>query len=263
MKQVNDLSGISYTCYSDVSRAGEQFIKDHGLSFILSGSMEAYDGESKHIYKAHDIVFYRRNTLMRFVKHPADKEPFAAVSVILDQELLMDFAKRKVELQGKDHSEKNVFKLEHDELLLGYFNGLLSWFDEKVSDDLVNLKKQEAILLLMRHQPFFKDLLFDFSTPGKIDLEAFMNSNFKFNVGLPQLAFLTGRSLASFKRDFEKIYKMSPSRWVWQRRLQEAYFMISSQSMRPKDVFLEVGFESLSHFSYAFKQHFGVNPSEV
>jgi len=32
---------------------------------------------------------------------------------------------------------------------------------------------------------------------------------------------------------------------------------------KPSDVYLDVGFEDLSHFSFAFKKHFGYNPSRI
>lgn len=32
---------------------------------------------------------------------------------------------------------------------------------------------------------------------------------------------------------------------------------------KPIDVCYEVGFENLSHFSYAFKKHFGYTPTEL
>jgi len=42
--------------------------------------------------------------------------------------------------------------------------------------------QQEAILLLLKLVPGIKNVLFDFSEPGKIDLEAFMEKNYHFNV---------------------------------------------------------------------------------
>jgi hypothetical protein len=36
-----------------------------------------------------------------------------------------------------------------------------------------------------------------------------------------------------------------------------AHFLITQQNKRPADIYLEVGFEALSHFSYAFKKQFG------
>jgi len=82
-------------------------------------------------------------------------------------------------------------------------------------------------------------------------------------VGMNRFAYLTGRSLATFKRDFDKIFHISPNRWLQQRRLQEAFYLIKEKGRKPSDVYIEVGFENLSHFSYSFKQNFGVTPSGV
>ncbi|MGY0037778.1 helix-turn-helix domain-containing protein [Pedobacter sp. NJ-S-72] len=90
-----------------------------------------------------------------------------------------------------------------------------------------------------------------------------MNKNFHFNVEMKRFAYLTGRSLATFKRDFEKIYQTSPNRWLQQRRLQEAYHLIREKGKTVSDVYLEVGFEDLSHFSFAFKKKYGMAPSKI
>lgn len=99
----------------------------------------------------------------------------------------------------------------------------------------------------MQTVPDIKNFLFDFSEPYKIDLERFMSHNYRFNLPIEKFAKLTGRSLAGFKRDFQKAFNTSPRNWLQEKRLTEVY--------------LELGFESLPHFSNAFKQMFGVTPS--
>jgi AraC-like DNA-binding protein len=63
-----------------------------------------------------------------------------------------------------------------------------------------------------------------------------------------RFAYLTGRSLASFKRDFQQVFNMSPGRWLHQRRLQEAHYLIMEKGTAPSDVYLEVGFADLPFF---------------
>jgi AraC-like DNA-binding protein len=82
-------------------------------------------------------------------------------------------------------------------------------------------------------------------------------------VQLQRFAYLTGRSLATFKRDFEKIFHLSPSRWLQQRRLQEAHYLIKEKGKAVSDVYLDLGFEDLSHFSFVFKKKYGVAPSKI
>jgi AraC-like DNA-binding protein len=156
-------------------------------------------------------------------------------------------------------------KLTADTLTNTYMASIVPYLHaEGINTDmLAGLKAKEAILLLLRLDPQLKNLLFDFSEPGKIDLEAYMNKHFNFNVEMKRFAYLTGRSLATFKRDFEKIFHTSPNRWLQQKRLNEAYYLIREKGKKPSEVYLEVGFEDFSHFSYAFKKAFGTPPSLV
>jgi AraC-like DNA-binding protein len=87
----------------------------------------------------------------------------------------------------------------------------------------------------MELQPELSGVFFDYGIPAKIDLEAFMNRNYRFNVRIDRFAYLTGRSLSAFKRDFQAIF----------------------------EIYIDLGFEALSHFSFAFKKLFGQTPTEL
>lgn len=57
---------------------------------------------------------------------------------------------------------------------------------------------------------------------------------------------------------------LTPSKWVWSRRLEAAREMIlASQNRSVSEVAITCGFNDFSHFSRAFKLHFGVPPSAV
>ena len=72
---------------------------------------------------------------------------------------------------------------------------------------------------------------------------------------------LTGRSLSGFKRDFQKTFGMPPRKWLQEKRLNEAKHLIEIKNKRPSSIYLDLGFESLSHFSQAFKKRFGKTPT--
>ena len=90
-----------------------------------------------------------------------------------------------------------------------------------------------------------------------------VNRNYRFNISVERFAYLTGRSLSVFKRDFEKIFHDTPSHWLVQKRLQEAYFLIEKKHEKPSAIYLDLGFEDLSHFSYTFKKLFGLAPKQL
>jgi AraC-like DNA-binding protein len=106
-------------------------------------------------------------------------------------------------------------------------------------------------------------VLANFEEPGKIDLAGYMQKNFMFNLPLEKFGYLTGRSLTTFKRDFLKAFNMTPQRWLTQKRLELAHYRFVERKARPIDVCYEVGFENLSHFSFAFKKQYGYAPSEL
>jgi AraC-like DNA-binding protein len=97
--------------------------------------------------------------------------------------------------------------------------------------------------------------------PGKIDLKDFMEKNYMFNLTAAKFGYLTGRSLTTFKRDFKITFNNTPEKWLTQKRLELAHYQIFEKKRRPSDVYLDVGFENLSHFSFAFKKQFGYNPT--
>ncbi len=125
------------------------------------------------------------------------------------------------------------------------------------------MKVKEAVLVFLGANPGLRQLLFDFSEPGKIDLAAYMNEHYQYNGDLQHFAYLTGRSLSTFKRDFEKIFHTTPSKWLLQKRLEDAHYLLKEKKLSASEVYLEVGFKDYSHFYVAFKKLFGMAPSMV
>ena len=106
-------------------------------------------------------------------------------------------------------------------------------------------------------------MLFDFNEPWKIDILDFMNRNYMCEMTLDELARYTGRSLATFKRDFRKLSDLTPEKWLIRKRLEVAYAMMKEGRRKIADVCAAVGFKNQSHFSTAFKRMYGVPPTAV
>ncbi len=258
--------GILYSCYFTRSREGEQFIPEHVFSFQIAGTLKINDGKKTYLFEQGDCRLSRRNHLAKFEKQPPEDGEFKSLSVYLDQETLREFSREfNVKAQKKAAADDAVIILNNHPVYQSFKESLFVYLqlpgEEKMK--LMRLKIKEAIQLMLMINPEVQDILFDFNEPGKINLEAFMNRNFHFNVDLNKFAYLTGRSLSTFKRDFEKLYNITPSRWLLQRRLQEAYFLIKEKGQSPSAVYMDLGFEDLSHFSYAFKKQYGAPPTLI
>lgn len=258
-------SPVASSCYTTLHREGEQFIPEFVFSYQVSGTMVMNDGQQSYTFHPGEYRLGRRNHLMKFQKIPPEGGEFKSLSVQLDQPFLRSISLEAGEVSTSAVTRPPVICLPPDPLFKNYFDSLPAYLPLHEKDDvlLVTLKLREAVLLLLKVDPTLKDILFDFSDPGKIDLEAFMHQNYHFNVPLQRFAYLTGRSLATFKRDFEKIFHITPSRWLLQRRLQEAHYLIREKGLHSADIYLDLGFEDLSHFSFAFRKQFGVAPTKI
>jgi AraC-like DNA-binding protein len=258
---------ILYSCYAHHSRDGEQFVPAHVFFYQLAGTLLLDEGSHTYALLPGSFQLLRRNHLMKFQKQlPADGSEFRSLSVALSQEVLRAIA-HEYGYPVASHQPPGaaVLPLPNHPLYQSYLASLRPYEQLAQPDHaaLLALKVREAVLVLLQVNPELRDIMFDFSEPGKIDLEAFMQKNFRFNVALSRFAYLTGRSLATFKRDFERLFHLSPSRWLVQRRLQEAHYLLREKGKAPSEVYLEVGFEDLSHFSFAFKKAYGLAPSKI
>lgn len=82
-------------------------------------------------------------------------------------------------------------------------------------------------------------------------------------VSLSDLAYLSGRSLSTFKREFQAIYNKPTFQWIRNRRLEKAKELLVSSGLSAIDVCFATGFENVAHFSKSFKKKYGVPPSDI
>ena len=253
----------SYIREEVIDHNHDPFVYEHVLGLIISGSVDFYTENKVVTYHAGTLSLLRKNQLAKAIKKPdGTKQTYTSINIFLSQEALKKFSlEYTIQADGIYTGEPKVL-LENDEFMKEYFNSLMPYFaqPEKLTQILTQVKTAEAIELLLRN-PALKNFLFDFSEPHKIDLEAYMNKHFSYNVPLAQFAKLTGRSLSTFKRDFQKLFKVTPEKWLQKQKLEQAHFLISQKNKRPSEIYLEVGFENLSHFSTAFKKQYGIIPS--
>lgn len=242
----------------------EQFIPDHVFLYIKKGALRFFDGNKSQTFKAGECGIARKNSLAKF-KLLDSKEEFQPIVFCFDAPFLQAFQlKHQIGISAANNTD-SIIKIRKTSLmnkfirsLQPYHKGLMQ-LDEAFED----LKYEELLIILLKNNPELSGLLFEFGMPEKINLEAFMNHNYTFNVNVQRFAFLTGRSLSAFKRDFKQIFNETPSHWLVKKRLGEAYFHLAEKKRRPSDIYLDLGFESLSHFSVAFKKQYGFTPSEL
>lgn len=242
----------------------EQFIPEHFFLYLIAGSMAVYDGNKELKIKAGDYGLARRNYLAKYNKTPIN-DRFEKIVIVFDQPFLKACQDEYQFYIDKESSPDAIIKIDKNPLIESFIKSLDPYFNKegKIEKDFHNIKRKELLLILLKQKPALKNIFFDFGKPEKLDLQEYMNRNYRFNVPLERFAFLTGRSLSAFKRDFQQTFNDTPGNWLMQKRLREAHFQINKKGKKPSDIYLELGFEDLSHFSFAFKKLFGHSPTSL
>ena len=258
---------IFFSYYFNNERSCTQMIHDHMLVYVYSGEIVLEEnGKQTVIYKG-ECAFLRRDNRVKMTKQPLGEEQFQAIFMIFKRNFLRDFYK-KLEKKGLpievEKHKPSVIKLPHATDIESLFHSMKPYFDsdKEPVKELMQLKLQEGVYSLLSIDKAFYPALFDFTEPWKIDILDYLEDNYMFDLSVEQIAGFTGRSLASFKRDFKKISDLSPQKWLIEKRLKVAHDKIRNENRKVSDVYLEVGFKNLSHFSNAYKRQFGNAPSK-
>lgn len=254
---------IKLSCYEDQFFKSDIMFDHHMLIWFISGETKIVQADATYFFKKGDIFLIPRNQLATIINYPKDGQPHKTVVMHLSTARLRTFY-AKLDVKPRAQDSQKIFLFNDHPLLESCLASLIPYFEmEELPGNIADLKITEAISILRSIDTGIDNVLANFEEPGKIDLASYMEKNFMFNLPLEKFGYLTGRSLTTFKRDFSKAFNMTPQRWLTQKRLELAHYQFVEKKRKPIDVCYEVGFENLSHFSYAFKKHFGYAPSEL
>ena len=254
---------IKLSTYEDKLFKTETVFEYHMLVWFISGETKIIQADQSYTFSSGDIFLIPRNQLATIINYPKDGLPHKAVVMHLTTERLKQFYSS---IDIKDQilrGQNKIYSFKNHPLLQSCLASLIPYFGMKESfpENIASLKIIESISILREIDKNIDSVLADFEEPGKINLINFMEKNYMFNMSLERFGYLTGRSLSTFNRDFRKAFQITPQRWLTQKRLELAYYHLTEKNKNPIDVFMEVGFEDLSHFSYAFKKQYGYAPS--
>lgn len=255
---------IKLSCYDDKLFKSEVLFHHHMLVWFISGETKIIQSEFTYVFGPGDIFLIPRNQLATIINYPKDGMPHKTVVMHLSTDRLRRFYSQ-LPVRTVPVASPKILSFHQHPLLQSCLASLIPYFDLKgpFPENIASLKIEEAIHIIRLIDETTDGVLANFDEPGKIDLVNFMEKNFMFNMPLEKFGYLTGRSLSTFNRDFRKHFHVSPQKWLTLKRLELAHYQLAEKKKKPSEIYLEVGFEDLSHFSYAFKKHFGYTPSQL
>lgn len=269
IRMIFNYNDIFFSFFYDDEAACIHRSREYAMNYVYSGEMVLDNGKEQiHVGKG-ECVFIPRDHHITLYKKACNGERYCGIFLNFTRQFLREmfgqFGKQPVSLSTPKFATGGAVKLPRTAEIASLFASMTPYFDPDVKpkDDFMNLKLQEGLLALLHIDECFASLLFDFNEPWKIDILDFMNRNYMYEFTLEEMAHYTGRSLATFKRDFKKISDLTPGKWLIRKRLEVAYARLKEEGTRIVDVSAEVGFKNPSHFSTAFKKQYGISPTSV
>lgn len=258
-------ANIFLTCTEEKYYSNELIVQKNTLIRIVSGEMRIILPDTTYILQKGDTIFFPRHEVAKVIKAPKDGKPYTSVAIYFTPDAIQQYHSRHETRPVAQFVKTGIRVMEPHPLLESLFSSLIPYFQLKneLPLSIAEAKVDEAINIFQLIDEDLFNSINHFDEPHKINLTDFMEKHYMFNMTMEKFGYLTGRSLTTFKRDFKKAYNTTPQRWLTQKRLELAHSQLAEQKRKPVDVYLEVGFENLSHFSYAFRKQYGYAPGAV
>ncbi|WCT14321.1 helix-turn-helix domain-containing protein [Mucilaginibacter jinjuensis] len=243
------------------------YIEEHLLLCVLEGEHHIRVGETDLVFGRQEMILFKKDTYCEShqVVNAPDGTSLNSVLFFISDKLITDFLRQTsfVVDRNPTSSEAGVTRQSFGNRMVKYLESLQPFFAERepISPALLKLKLFELLHHLAEAHPLTLQAMV--YNRGKYihDISRIVSDNYLKKLPLQQLAYMSGRSLSSFRRDFLKIYELQPARWIQNQRLEKARELLRNTPIPVGDIYQEVGFESFGHFSRAYKHYFGHTPS--
>lgn len=179
---------------------------------------------------------------------------------------LVEFLDTHTEKQQTATEDIPYFIIRNDAYITSYLNSLsiIREAPAVFMENLLSVKFDELMLyLIQKYGRKFEEYLHSLIVNENSSFKRIVESKVHSNLKLGEIAFLCNMSLSTFKRHFIKAYNASPGKWLQDKRLQKARETLEVGDLKPSDIYLDFGYNNLSNFSIAYKNKFGISPTET
>ncbi|WP_421976363.1 helix-turn-helix domain-containing protein [Roseivirga seohaensis] len=253
-----------YTNTQQVDKA-QILMETHVLSFLLEGEKSVILSDSKATFQNDSFIILKKGKCLMTEKLSGEGG-FKSLLFFFDNNYLLQFFKKHNLALSPTSNERGFLVLQKDELLNSIVHSLFPYFKSKheLSENLGELKTEELLLQIvnLHGTESISFLLDNLQSYRDVEFKKIVESNITNNLNSSQLAFLCNMSPSTFRRKFIQLYQETPGKWFTQKRLEKAAQLLKSSDAKASEIYLRIGFESLSSFIHAFKKQYGHTPKQ-
>lgn len=234
------------------------------FSFLLEGTKELITQERATIINNNAFLLIKSgNCLM--TENISETNIYRSVLFFFNDDILLKLL-QKNNLSKTIHSGSKPYKIfQYDDYIHHFVKSLIKIkeYDNSLQSTLLQTKFEEILTyLLYRNGTEFLNDILTYQDSHSRHFTDVIQSNKLNNLTIQELSFLCNMSISTFKRNFEQHYQTSPIKWFQEKRLEYSAYLLSIKKKRPIDIYSEIGFESLSSFTHAFKVKYNTTPKQ-
>lgn len=264
---VDGLSCVVYKKLDDPVWHKEGYVSTHAITVVLKGLLRVENDEGLFTEVPEGHMIFLPKGLYTISDIIPRGGSFEAMVFFFEREVIGQFLES---LNYKCSKEKSLshFPLRYTENVQIFTESLLRMYGEleRPIRPLTKVKLFELLHLIhasYKGDNCFAMALSTLNNKERKSLKEFMYANFSKPLGIEDYAYLTGRSLSTFRRDFKTQFGgISPKQWLIERRLEKAHDLLSKNHTTVNDVVFEIGYENVPHFIKAFRDKYGLPPKQ-
>jgi len=254
---------LNYDCPSKMKKMAK-WSEHNYIYYVLAGRKTLHTPERSIPLSSGSIAFVKKGAC---IVEQFFEEAFCIVVSVIPDSFIVSFLEDYMPgAKPSAPSRYNIIPVHDDLTMQSFYQSIIPYFTstEKIPDDILELKFKELLLCIL-HNPdneelcnYFLSLRHQLNSPVREIMEA----NYAYNLTIEQYARLCNRSVSSFKRDFISVYKMTPGRWLIEKKLNRAKQLLLRDNSPITDIAFDSGFENTAHFCRLFKQKTGLTPMQ-
>ncbi|MFG6687771.1 helix-turn-helix domain-containing protein [Mariniflexile sp. HNIBRBA6329] len=256
---------VEYKCPIEVEKF-KLWTQTPFITYVISGQKDWTSLNKTYTIKKGEALFINKgvyNTKQYF------EVDYCVMLFFITQDFIKRFVEKHKDIfrsKGLGISNCQIFKIDVGDTLNSLFLSVFNYLNQgnNIPKELVEMKFNE-LLFNITLNPANKDLVQFFNSlhsTQRTSLNDIMMKNFHSDLKLKEYARLYGKSLSSFKRDFQEFYNNTPRKWLNNKRLEYAKTLLENPELNINDICFESGFKNPSHFNSSFKNMYNLPPNQ-
>jgi AraC-like DNA-binding protein len=260
-----DFLFVEYKCPLKIEEI-QLLTKYNLISYVIKGRKDWMAPNETRNLVAGDALFIKKGVYR--TKQYFDEE-YCVMLFFLNDNFIKNFIhennqfKKNVNVQLKNSP---FFKINTDSSFKTLIESMFHYLNhiETIPENLVINKFSELLfnIFLNSKNKFIHEYFNLINHNSNSNIRLIMEENYQYDLKIDGFAKLCNKSLSSFKRSFKDEFKITPAKWLKQKRLETAKTLMSDASLKINQIGYACGFNNPSHFIRIFKNEYGLTPNQ-